>query len=55
VRVKYQRMSLGVSYDVNVSSLKDASRLQGGAEVTLFVAGDYTDKGITRKTVCPKY
>lgn len=55
IKAKYQRMSLGVSYDVNVSSLKDASRLQGGAEVTLFVAGDYTDKGITRKTVCPKY
>jgi type IX secretion system PorP/SprF family membrane protein len=55
LKVKYNRMALGVSYDVNTSPLKEASRLQGGAELTLFFTGNYTDKGITRKTVCPKY
>jgi type IX secretion system PorP/SprF family membrane protein len=55
VKVRYNRLALGISYDVNTSSLKEASNLQGGTEVTLFITGDYTDKGITRKTVCPKY
>lgn len=55
VKVRYQRIAMGLSYDINVSSLKEASNLQGGTEVTLFITGDYTDKGITRKTVCPKY
>lgn len=55
VKVKYQNMALGVSYDVNVSSLKTASLMQGGYEVTLFYSGNYTDKGETRKTVCPKF
>jgi hypothetical protein len=29
--------------------------LQGGYEVTLFYQGNFTDKGIARKTVCPKF
>ena len=55
VKLNYKAMALGISYDVNVSSLKDASHLQGGYELTLFFTGNYTDKGISRKTVCPKY
>ena len=55
VKVTYKSLAIGVSYDVNLSSLKEASNLQGGTEVTLFVTGNYSDKGITRKTVCPKF
>ena len=55
LKVAYKSMALGVSYDVNVSSLKEASNLQGGTEVTLFITGNYTDKGIMKKTVCPKF
>ncbi len=54
-KVRYQHLALGVSYDVNLSSLKEASNLQGGAEITLFLIGDFTDKGISRKTICPKF
>jgi len=55
VRVKYKAMAVGISYDVNVSTLKEASNMQGGTEVTLFVTGNYTDKGMQKKTVCPKF
>jgi hypothetical protein len=54
-KVAYQRLALGISYDVNVSTLKEASNLQGGTELTLFYTGNYTDKGVTRKTICPKF
>jgi len=46
---------MAVSYDVNLSSLKEASNMQGGYEVTLFFTGNYSDKGIAKKTVCPKF
>ena len=55
VKVKYKTLAVAVSYDVNVSTLKEASNLQGGTEITVFFTGNYTDKGITRKTVCPKF
>ncbi len=55
VKMKYKTLAVAVSYDVNVSTLKDASNLQGGTEITVFFTGNYTDKGITRKTVCPKF
>ena len=55
VKVSYKRMAIGFSYDVNVSTLKEATDLAGGYEVTLFVTGDFTDKGVMKKTVCPKF
>jgi hypothetical protein len=48
-------LAIGVSYDVNVSTLKEASNMQGGAEITLFYTGNYNDKGPAKKTVCPKF
>ena len=55
VKLKYKTLAVALSYDVNVSTLKEASNLQGGTEITIFFTGNYTDKGITRKTVCPKF
>lgn len=55
VKVTYMNLSMGFSYDVNVSTLREASNLQGGAEVTLFYTGNYTEKGVAKKTVCPKF
>lgn len=55
IKLTYKAMAIGVSYDVNVSTLKEASNLQGGTEITLFISGNYTDKGILKKTVCPKF
>jgi type IX secretion system PorP/SprF family membrane protein len=55
VKVKYNYWALGFSYDVNTSPLKDASNMDGGYEITLFVSGNFTDKGITKKLVCPHF
>ena len=55
VKVSYKNLAMAVSYDVNLSSLKEASNMQGGYEVTLFFTGNYSDKGIAKKTVCPKF
>jgi type IX secretion system PorP/SprF family membrane protein len=55
VKVTYKSMAIGVSYDVNVSTLRTASDLAGGYEMTLFITGNYSDKGITKRTVCPKF
>ena len=55
VKVGYQQFAMGLSYDVNLSSLNEASNFQGGYEFTLFYTGNFSDKGMTRKTVCPKF
>ena len=56
VKLKYKQMAFGISYDVNISTLKDASKMQGAYEVTLFVSGKYPDKyGVGSKTVCPRF
>jgi type IX secretion system PorP/SprF family membrane protein len=55
VKVNYKHIAIGVSYDVNVSTLKEASNMQGGTEITLFYTGNYSDKGVAKKTVCPKF
>lgn len=57
VKLKYKNMSLGVSYDINTSSLKEASKLEGGYEVTLFYTGNYggDNSGAAKKTVCPRF
>jgi len=56
VKMKYKNSAIGVSYDVNVSTLKAASNLRGGAEVSIFIGGNFYDKnGVLRKTVCPKF
>ncbi|GAA4464290.1 hypothetical protein GCM10023093_14310 [Nemorincola caseinilytica] len=55
LRVKYNSFALGVSYDVNTSTLVPASKMAGGVEVTLFHTGDFTNKGIAKKMVCPKF
>ena len=55
-KLKYRNSGIGISYDMNVSTLKEASNLRGGMEITVFVAGDFHDKNaILKKTVCPKF
>lgn len=55
-KLKYRRVSIGYSYDVNMSKLKPASRMMGGSELTIAFTGNFRDKsGILRKTVCPKF
>ena len=56
VKLKYKRTAIAMSYDVNTSTLKQASKLHGGYEITFSITGDFTNKtGILKKTVCPKF
>ncbi|MFM6925830.1 MAG: hypothetical protein ACKOU7_10045, partial [Ferruginibacter sp.] len=56
LKLEYNRLGIGVNYDVNISKLKTASQLRGAFEVTL------TYKGFTRsensslnKVRCPAF
>lgn len=56
VKLKYGKTAIGVSYDVNTSTLKQASKLRGGYEVTLSYSGLFGGvPGVVKKTVCPKF
>jgi len=55
IKVAYRSLAFGLSYDVNISTLQEASLMQGGYEFTLFYTGDFIDRGIQKKTVCPKF
>lgn len=56
VKLKYGKTAIGMSYDVNVSSLKQASKLRGGYEVSISYSGLFGGTpGIVKKTVCPKF
>ena len=45
MQIEYKRMlTIGVSYDVNISNLSDATRYRGGMELTLQYIGAFTDK-----------
>jgi type IX secretion system PorP/SprF family membrane protein len=55
VKMRYHDYSFGFSYDVNVSSLKEATNLRGGFEITLFKTGTFMDRYAEHiKTVCPR-
>jgi type IX secretion system PorP/SprF family membrane protein len=54
-KVRYKNLAVATSYDVNVSGLKQASKMDGGFEFTMFLVGNYSYKGIAKKTVCPKF
>ena len=56
VKIKYKNAAFAASYDVNVSTLKEASNLRGGYEFTFSITGDFSDhSGVLKKTVCPKF
>ena len=55
VKLKYKNLSVGVSYDVNVSTLQPASNMQGGLEVSLSVSGQYPPSRDYKSTVCPRF
>jgi type IX secretion system PorP/SprF family membrane protein len=56
VKLKYKSLSIGLSYDVNVSTLTPASNAEGGLEITAIVSGTYPkNKGYDKKTPCPRF
>jgi hypothetical protein len=54
LRVEYKGQALGVSYDVNVSSLRAASRARGGLEITAFLSSYYRPN-VDDKRLCPRF
>lgn len=54
VGLEFGEFQLGVTYDVNTSSLKPASNLRGGVELSLIYIRKPSDPGF-RKLNCPKF
>lgn len=54
VRFDVNDISLGLSYDINTSSLSRASNLRGGPEITIMHTGRI-DGMSKRKVLCPKF
>jgi type IX secretion system PorP/SprF family membrane protein len=53
-KLNRNKLSLGLSYDTNISSLKNASRFRGGFEMTLTLIDPFErDNADTDKTKCP--
>jgi hypothetical protein len=52
-RIDYDKISLGLSYDVNISSLSEASKNNGGPEISLTYISSLPQKA--RKIPCPKF
>jgi len=52
-RLDYEKISLGLSYDVNISSLNEASKNNGGPEISLTYISSLPQKA--RKIPCPKF
>jgi type IX secretion system PorP/SprF family membrane protein len=52
-RLDYEPFSLGFSYDVNISSLNEASHHAGGPEISLTYIAELPQK--PRKIPCPKF
>ena len=54
IKATYKKVSAGISYDVNISTLRTASNYRGGFEFTLSVSGNYPRREYP-KTMCPKF
>jgi type IX secretion system PorP/SprF family membrane protein len=54
LKVEWSKLSLGLSYDVNTSDLKAATKMRGGLEMTAFFKGFFGRDIHDRKT-CPRF
>jgi hypothetical protein len=54
VGLEFGEFRIGASYDVNVSSLKPASNMRGGAEFSLIYIKKHNDPN-AKKLNCPKF
>lgn len=56
LKVKYQDMYFGFSYDVNVSTLSVASSYKGGFEISVYKTGVLKDRNANKsKVLCPNF
>ena len=54
VGLEYGEFQIGATYDVNISSLKPASNMRGGAEFSMIYIRQHRDPN-TKKLNCPKF
>jgi type IX secretion system PorP/SprF family membrane protein len=54
VKLDYKGQAFSISYDINVSSLKAATNMRGGLELTLSKSG-FFEGGINDKHMCPRF
>lgn len=54
LKLEYKKESIGLSYDINTSALKAASRMRGGLELTAFVSG-FLSRRYDDKRACPRF
>jgi len=54
VGLEFGEFQIGASYDVNTSSLKPASNMRGGAEISLIYIKKHNDPNV-KKLNCPKF
>ena len=54
VGLEFGEFQIGATYDVNTSSLKPASNMRGGAEISLIYIKKHTDPN-AKKLNCPKF
>jgi len=52
--LEFGEFHVGATYDVNVSSLKPASNMRGGAEISLIYIKQHKDPN-HKKLNCPKF
>ncbi len=56
VKLKFQRLAVSASYDVNTSTFRPATNLQGGVELSVSISGDFRRQMYSSKaTVCPRF
>jgi type IX secretion system PorP/SprF family membrane protein len=56
VKLKYQRLSVSASYDINTSTFRPATNMQGGVELSVSLSGNYNRRMNSNKaTVCPRF
>lgn len=55
VRLKYHKVALAASYDINTSSFSTATGYQGGFECVLSFSGALNPLNAAKKTLCPRF
>jgi type IX secretion system PorP/SprF family membrane protein len=55
VALNYNKFRIGLSYDINLSSLRTASKSKGGAEISIIYQTFQIKAQPQRKTICPIY
>lgn len=54
VKIEYKGQTFAASYDVNISSLKTATNLRGGLELTVYTSG-FFGGNVDDKHLCPRF